>query len=136
MLPRPNAPAASNRPFSVRVKRRALKMSFPVQDVHAVSRFSIAILVQSPSTYDRPNPCGVGARPAGECNCDRASEENTAVKGPACSCGKRPSGQKACLLAKVFPSADMLIDACTCEKASDGGLLPTETDFTTKKSGV
>ena len=22
-------------------------------------------------------------------------------------------------------------DACTCEKASDGGLLPTETDFTT-----
>lgn len=23
-------------------------------------------------------------------------------------------------------------DACTCEKAVDGGLLPTETDFTTK----
>ena len=23
-------------------------------------------------------------------------------------------------------------DACTCEKASDGGLLPTETDFTGK----
>jgi hypothetical protein len=23
------------------------------------------------------------------------------------------------------------IDACTCENATDGGLLPTETDFTT-----
>lgn len=24
------------------------------------------------------------------------------------------------------------LGACTCEKAADGGLLPTETDFTTK----
>jgi hypothetical protein len=24
------------------------------------------------------------------------------------------------------------IDACTCEKAADGGFLPHETDFTTK----
>lgn len=28
------------------------------------------------------------------------------------------------------------VDACSCEKASDGGLLPTETDFTTKAAGA
>ncbi|KAH7380915.1 hypothetical protein BKA64DRAFT_713467 [Cadophora sp. MPI-SDFR-AT-0126] len=30
-----------------------------------------------------------------------------------------------------YLQTDTLVDACTCEKASDGGLLPTETDFTT-----
>jgi hypothetical protein len=54
----------------------------------------------------------IGARPAGSCTCDRASTENATVSGDLCSCGARPA------------------DACTCEKAADGGLLPTETDFT------
>ena len=30
----------------------------------------------------------------------------------------------------------MNLDACSCEKAPDGGLLPTETDFTTKTAGA
>jgi len=32
--------------------------------------------------------------------------------------------------------ADSDVDACSCEKASDGGVLPTETDFTTKAAGA
>jgi len=59
-----------------------------------------------------------GARPAGECTCERASTENSKVTGAACSCGARPA------------------DACSCEKAADGGVLPTETDFTTKAAGA
>ncbi|CZS89690.1 related to Cu-binding metallothionein [Rhynchosporium agropyri] len=56
--------------------------------------------------------CSCRARPAGSCTCDRASTENITPSGSLCSCGSRP------------------VDACTCENAADGGLLPTETDFT------
>lgn len=35
----------------------------------------------------------VGARPAGECTCDRASTENAKVTGSTCSCGARPAGK-------------------------------------------
>lgn len=34
----------------------------------------------------------LGARPAGACNCDRASEENQKVVGEVCQCGVRPAG--------------------------------------------
>jgi hypothetical protein len=37
----------------------------------------------------------LGARPAGECTCDRAATENTAVTGDACACGKRSAGERA-----------------------------------------
>lgn len=55
-----------------------------------------------------------GARPAGQCTCDRASSENATPSGNTCACGQRSAG------------------SCTCEKAADGGLLPDETDFTGK----
>ena len=34
-----------------------------------------------------------GARPAGECTCDRATEENQKVVGDACACGMRSAGE-------------------------------------------
>jgi hypothetical protein len=39
---------------------------------------------------------------------------------------KTPAARKRSMILTVQA------DACTCEKASDGGLLPTETDFTGK----
>ncbi|KAI9802891.1 MAG: hypothetical protein M1825_002122 [Sarcosagium campestre] len=59
-----------------------------------------------------PSTC-CRARAQGECNCERANDENT-VSGATCECGLRQAG------------------ACTCEKAADGGLPPTEIDFTGK----
>jgi hypothetical protein len=58
----------------------------------------------------------VGARPAGQCTCERAAAENHPVTGDACPCGKRPS------------------TSCTCEKASavDAAAEAIETDFTTR----
>ncbi|KZF22778.1 hypothetical protein L228DRAFT_247160 [Xylona heveae TC161] len=60
--------------------------------------------------------CSCRARAQGQCNCHRAATENKTITGDACACGQRQAG------------------ACTCEKAVDGGLLPTETDFTTVKA--
>ncbi len=79
----------------------------------------------------------VGARPAGECNCDRAAAENSKVSGQTCSCGQRAAGTcYTCGCAYMLRSPTLTdsgsIGACTCEKAADGGLLPGETDFTTK----
>lgn len=54
-------------------------------------------------------------RAAGDCTCDRASDENSKPAGNTCACGQRAA------------------DSCTCEKAADGGLRPEETDFTTTK---
>ncbi|KAG7116659.1 hypothetical protein HYQ44_006286 [Verticillium longisporum] len=61
--------------------------------------------------------CSCRARPAGGCNCDRATTENANPAGETCSCGRRSA------------------DACTCEKAADGAWDPSEheTDFTTKR---
>ncbi|TVY22925.1 hypothetical protein LHYA1_G007481 [Lachnellula hyalina] len=75
--------------------------------------------------------CSCRARPAGECTCDRSSTENKTPSGNLCSCGSREASE--------FNPQDMgqsimltvITAACTCEKATDGGLLPTETDFTT-----
>lgn len=41
--------------------------------------------------YDDAND--VGARPAGECTCERATSENQPVSGEACPCGKRGAGE-------------------------------------------
>ena len=56
-----------------------------------------------------------GARPAGDCTCDRAETENSKPTGETCACGQRSA------------------DSCSCEKAADGGLLPGEVDFTTQR---
>jgi hypothetical protein len=76
----------------------------------------------------------VGARPAGACTCDRADTENAPVTGVLCSCGARPAGRsltQPLYLVHVLTCA--CVDACTCEKAVDGGAYPDEIDFTTKK---
>ncbi|KAI9642283.1 hypothetical protein NHQ30_009085 [Ciborinia camelliae] len=58
--------------------------------------------------------CSCLARAAGSCTCSRSAEENQAPSGDLCACGSRP------------------VDACTCERVTEnGGLLETETDFTT-----
>jgi hypothetical protein len=78
-----------------------------------------------------------GARAAGECTCERAAVENGTVAGSTCACGKRSAGLCPSLRGFVVVCAVRLMlgeDACTCEKAADGGLLPTETDFTTRAS--
>ena len=92
-------------------------------------------------------PYMTGARPAGECTCDRAATENVKPSGSTCACGARPASESRIRssfspkpLVSVFLPAthcsNELLDACSCEKASDGGILPTETDFTTKAAGA
>ncbi|RAL66871.1 hypothetical protein DID88_007653 [Monilinia fructigena] len=68
--------------------------------------------------------CSCGQQKALECTCGKAESENK-VCGARCSCRARAAGSCNCF-------ARQPVDACTCEKATDGGLLPTETDFTTK----
>lgn len=55
-------------------------------------------LANSPTTAQQAT-CSCGKRSALQCNCERASTENS-VEGPRCSCTARPAGQ------------------CTCERAS------------------
>ena len=87
----------------------------------------------------------IGARPAGQCTCERAATENTKPAGSTCACGARPASESTAPF--ILSSAPRLyfhttcsntnqLDACSCEKASDGGTLPTETDFTTKAAGA
>lgn len=35
----------------------------------------------------------IGARPAGQCTCDRANTENAKVAGATCACGVRPASK-------------------------------------------
>jgi len=84
----------------------------------------------------------LGARPAGACTCDRAATENTAPAGKTCACGMRAAGMLSfvlpCAMNDIKWGADPVgSDACSCEKnKTDGGLLPMETDFTTKAAGA
>lgn len=41
----------------------------------------------------------IGARAAGACTCERASEENRVPSGDLCSCGARPAGMFKLILA-------------------------------------
>ncbi|CAD6574740.1 MAG: hypothetical protein ASARMPRED_006889 [Alectoria sarmentosa] len=78
-------------------------------------------LLTDDNDRDADAVCGddvCGARPAGQCTCERAKDENAKLTGSTCACGARPA------------------NACSCEKAADGGVLPTETDFTTKAAGA
>ena len=77
----------------------------------------------------------IGARPAGECTCDRAVTENSKISGATCACGQRAASKPFPMLTQA-PTLTLALDACSCEKAADGGQLPTETDFTTKASGA
>ena len=86
-----------------------------------------------PVDAEAHSPGMLGSRPQGKCNCDRAATENV-VTGAACDCGQRPAGMRShSALSILFGAANgSILDACTCEKAADGGLLPGEVDFTTK----
>ncbi|EGW30752.1 copper resistance determinant 2 [Spathaspora passalidarum NRRL Y-27907] len=65
----------------------------------------------------KKSTCSCGARPAQQCNCDKATVENVApAAGDACVCGKRNK------------------DACTCGSHSHcDGHREGETDFTNLK---
>ena len=88
-LPKPNAPVANNRLSSVTAKKQLRRTKLRGQGALAVSirllsyRLNNHVLIVPP----------VGARPAGDCTCDRAATENTKVAGSACSCGQRPAGE-------------------------------------------
>ena len=43
------------------------------------------------------------ARPAGECNCNRASQENTKPAGSTCACGARAAGESSALPPSLPP---------------------------------
>ena len=47
---------------------------------------------------------------------------------------QRVSHTSSCLLGS--DASNIYLDACSCEKAPDGGILPTETDFTTKAAAA
>ena len=110
---KPPAHAANNPPWNVHARRKLLRTASKVHDAHVVSFFSLLFPLDQ-STKCVTNPQTIGARPAGECTCDRASQENVTPSGNTCACGQRSAG------------------SCTCEKAADGGLLPGEVDFTSK----
>ena len=88
-LPKPNALAANNRLSSVIARKQLLRTKSRGRDALAVS---ICLLSYELSDDVLTVP-SVGARPAGDCTCDRAATENTKVTGSACSCGQRPAGE-------------------------------------------
>ncbi|TVY49370.1 hypothetical protein LCER1_G007912 [Lachnellula cervina] len=93
--------------------------------------------------------CSCGEKSALHCSCDKSATENKVLvplaNVPATDPAPRTRPRAAaCALAvpvklvslnhRIGGSENILTvitAACTCEKASDGGLLPTETDFTT-----
>ncbi|KAK1624623.1 hypothetical protein BDP81DRAFT_105447 [Colletotrichum phormii] len=81
--------------------------------------------------------CSCRARPVGECTCDRASTENTKPSGETCSCGSRPAGMwhHSPLSPHVRMMANILLDACTCDKAASTAYDRSEheIDFTTRQ---
>ncbi|KAK8194245.1 hypothetical protein M8818_007433 [Zalaria obscura] len=92
--------------------------------------------------------CSCGKQPAMHCNCEKSSTENKTT-GARCSCNQRPAQACTCSRSQTENSkpsgstcacGKRTADSCSCsgtEKgASSGGLLDTETDFTTKASGA
>jgi hypothetical protein len=132
---KPHAPAANSPPCTAPATRKPPRTPSRELDVRAVSTlafcflsensrpysalcgtvYSLVLLLRIHETRDADHSSSPsGARPAGQCTCDRASTENTTPSGNTCACGQRSAG------------------SCTCEKAADGGLYPDEVDFTSK----
>ena len=104
---RPSALAESNRLSTAPVRKPRLRT--PLQDpaAPAVSLLSClfgsilfaflpceeaAMSIRSALTLI------LGARPAGECTCDRAAQENAKPAGSTCACGARPASTPPSLL--------------------------------------
>ena len=89
-LLKPSALVASSLPSSVLARRQRQRIRLREHDALAVSL---------PTSYSCQSSdlvliaFSIGARPVGECTCDRASTENTKVNGSTCSCGQRPAGK-------------------------------------------
>ncbi|KAA8893074.1 hypothetical protein FN846DRAFT_980567 [Sphaerosporella brunnea] len=115
VLSRQNVHAERERRLTATATGRRKKILWAVRDVHVV-RNQQAILagVLKFCKLIMPFLDMAARRPAQECTCERASQENT-VSGATCECGKRPA------------------DACTCEKNSAYGPREGEIDFTTKR---
>ncbi|KAI6247478.1 hypothetical protein HI914_04510 [Erysiphe necator] len=84
--------------------------------------------------------CSCGKKSALRCDCDKAQTENS-IRGPRCSCRARPARACTCERAHIensspegnlCPCGIRPADSCSCEEAKDGGLLPSEIDFTTR----
>ena len=61
------------------------------RDVAAVRTFHL-FLPRDVCSYE------LGARPAGECTCDRATTENAGLTGETCQCGSRAKGKLSALV--------------------------------------
>jgi hypothetical protein len=108
---RPSAPAASSPPCNATARSRPPRTRPLVPDAHAVSPIIPHI------TYCKTKTLTIyptDQRPAGECTCSRATNENDKPSGSACACGKRSA------------------NACNCEGTETGKASELETDFTTK----
>jgi hypothetical protein len=86
-LHRPNALVASSKLCIAIVKRPVRRIQYTEQDAPAVC--SVSNSIQSlPLTGSY-----TGARPQGQCNCDRSGSENV-VTGSKCGCGLRAAGKQ------------------------------------------
>lgn len=132
-LPRPSVPVARRVLFTAPATRLPLRTPSPVPAAHAVSSF-----YDDSEEKHETLTINSGARPAGQCTCERSASENQPVEGETCACGARPSGEFR------IPSQDLemlgffvrlvltfLSASCTCEKAQavESAL---EQDFTTR----
>jgi hypothetical protein len=111
---RPSAPAASSPPCNAPARSRPPRtrpLALGVRAVSPIKPPNNTRTIQHANDYVSSDQ-----RPAGECTCSRASNENDKPSGNACACGKRSA------------------NACNCEgtEVGAGKASELETDFTTK----
>ena len=114
-LPKPSAPAATSLLSSAAARRPRPRTRFLVRDALAVSRLASPIhtrcscgelILSNNSTaphaafsirglecHDPDRSDSIGARPAGQCTCERAKDENAKLTGSTCACGARPASE-------------------------------------------
>ena len=130
--PKQPAPADSAPLWTAHATRLPRRTSLLVRDVAAVSLLTLQISSPMLTTSSR----GKTSRAMHLRSC---SDGEQGCRG--CELCLRIEGERyVCFgwrgLEEGNKMADSKADACSCEKAPDGGLLPTETDFTTKAAGA
>lgn len=94
---RPSAPAARRTPSTAPATR-------PRPRTPSLGLAALAVCSPPPTVRIfsfETNPMASGARPAGQCTCERAPSENTPVSGDACPCGQRSSSKSRANLEAV-----------------------------------
>lgn len=81
-----NVPVARNSHCTAPATRRQLRISSRGLAAHAVCCFCLLMRASRVNL----GLYTTGARPVGECTCERAPSENQPVMGVTCPCGKRP----------------------------------------------